>query len=55
MSLFGYFVVGRADRPLSDVDSVRRVCSESATLVGAETDGDWQLVQIMDGSGDICV
>ena len=49
MSLFGYFVFGRADGALSDVDVVR-VCAESGTLVGTRTDGDWQLTQIFDGS-----
>jgi hypothetical protein len=51
MSLFGYFVVGRAPGPLSDVEPVRRVCSESGTLAAVAADGDWQFVQIFDGTG----
>lgn len=57
MSLFGYFVVARSDRPIGDLACVRRVCQQSTdgispgTLGGTRFDGDWQYLQILNGRG----
>jgi hypothetical protein len=57
MSLFGYFLVARCDRPAGELACVQRVCRESVegiragTLCGTRVDGDWQYVQVLDGWG----
>jgi hypothetical protein len=57
VSLFGYFVVARHARPLPELPSIRRLCRENADGIDAGSvaalfnDGDWQLLQVLDGSG----
>jgi hypothetical protein len=57
MSLFGYFVVGRTQRPIGELACVQDVCRDivdgisPGTLGASRSDGDWQYLQIVDGAG----
>ncbi|MEV6928206.1 hypothetical protein AB0M46_27460 [Dactylosporangium sp. NPDC051485] len=57
MSLFGYFIVARHDRPLTELPSIRRLCTEGqydldpGEACEPRADGEWGFLQVLGGWG----
>ncbi|MET7419830.1 hypothetical protein [Dactylosporangium sp. NPDC005555] len=57
MSLFGYFIVTRHDQPLTELPSIRRLCTEGqydlspGEACEPRADGEWGFLQVLGGWG----